>query len=119
MSVQDGDYTLSSLTVPAPGWKSCWYEASSTATLTLHTEPVVLWAIANYSESEMAFSETVGLVLSGAGLEPLEAEDGQTHVGYIGPDGDPEQYRPVAMARFKRQLKKWAEEDARAGAAQR
>ena len=113
MSVQDSNYILTALTPAAPGWSSVWYEASSTATLQLHAEPVVLWAIAQYQDSSMQFTETVGLCISGSGLEPLESEDGQAHVGYLLPDGDPEQYRPIALARFRRQLKKWAEEDAR------
>src|SRR5215213_6103257 len=98
MTVQNSDYVLTTLCPAAPGWRSVWYEAHSTDDLTMHAEPVACWAIARYTEDGQAFTETVGLVTEGSGLEPLEALDGGCHLGYLGPDDDVERFREIAVA---------------------
>src|SRR5436190_1100795 len=101
MSVQDSNYLLTSICPAAPGWRGCWYEASSTANLTMHAEPIAVWGIARFTEDEYEFTETVGICPNGNTMEPLEAADGGGFIGYLAPGEDVEKYRGDALRRLK------------------
>lgn len=115
MSLEDSDYKITSICPAAPGWRSCWFEASSTATLALHTAQVAVWGVADYREDEYDFSVTVGICANGNSMEPIECGDGSGFLGYLEPNEDVEKYRETALRRIKRQQAKRAKDKARYG----